>query len=313
MKTERIIWGLLFLFIGGVLLLDNFNVIDFHWEIIWRFWPLVLIIIGANLIFSKEDSAKAGVISIILTIAALSFIGYQGTKGHLENTEWKNEDSYEGYENEREGGESQSSSYSADLSPDTKIAELNIEGGATKYTLSDTTSKLFEAEVRRRKGAYSLLRTTKDSVTVLNFKMQGKEGGEMKEFGDNKAEIKLNSNPVWDVNLNLGAGKIDFDLSAYKVRNLTFEGGAASVYVRLGQPLNLTTVNVETGVSKIKISIPSSAACQINVDSGLSTNDFEGFNKLDDGTYRTENFEKANKKIIVNLQGGLSKFKVERY
>jgi len=320
MKTERIIWGLLFLFIGGILLLDNFEVIDFHWEIIWRFWPLVLIIIGANLIFSKEDSAKAGVIAIIVTIAALAFIGYQGTRPEHAHSGWFDHryhvDHFDDDEKDvDDNDESRASSlqYSEAITPGIKNAELNIEGGATKYTLSDTTSALFQADVRRKYGNYSLFKLTRDSIDVLNFKMKGKQKWDLKEAGENKATLKLNTKPIWDVNLDVGAGKIDFDLTSFKIRNVSLEGGAASFYLKLGQPQHITTVNANTGVSEIKISIPESAACQIKVDSGLSSNDFEGFEKQADGTFKTPGFNTSSKKIVINLQGGLSKFEVDRY
>ena len=74
-----------------------------------------------------------------------------------------------------------------------------------------------------------------------------------------------------------------------------------------------TTVSAETGASKVKISIPKNVACQIKVDSGLSSNDFDGFTKRDENTYQTDNFDDARNKLVINLEGGLSKFEVKRY
>ncbi|HUU36620.1 MAG TPA: DUF5668 domain-containing protein [Candidatus Desulfaltia sp.] len=51
-----IFWGVLLIALGGILLLGNFEVISY--KTIWDFWPLVVIIIGAKLIFdylSKKD------------------------------------------------------------------------------------------------------------------------------------------------------------------------------------------------------------------------------------------------------------------
>ena len=310
MKTERIIWGLIFLFIGGVLLLENFDVINFHWHVIRRFWPVILIIVGANMIFSREDRAWAGSISIIVTFLALTFIAYQGVQPQQSRSAWIGPD----YDSDRNGEEKYSNNvFSETMSPGISRAELNIKGGATQYTLEDTTSELFQAEVRRHMGNYSLFRTTRDSVEVLNFNMSGKNNWDNSKVGGNKAVLKLNSQPLWDVNLEVGAGRLDFDLSPFKVRNLRFEGGAASLKLKLGVPVATSTVTCETGVSRIEIMVPESAACQIRLESGLSSNDFEGFTRQEDGTYITPNFNFASKKIIINLEGGLSKFEVRRY
>lgn len=310
MKTERIIWGLIFLFIGGILLLDNFGVIDFHWQIVWRFWPLILIVIGANMLFSRGDAARSGIVAVIITLAALAFIAYQGTK-------------YDGFQPERwadiheedasNNRQSTDSIFSEPLPAGIHRAELNISGGASSYKLRDTTSELFSASVKSTFGNYSLLRISRDSVAVLNFKMSGNKRWKMNGRNRNEALIKLSPVPVWDLNLEIGAGKIDFDLSAFKLRKLRFEGGAASVEMKLGMPVGLTDVSAESGVSEIKFSIPKAAACQINVDSGLSDTNFDGFVKKDDDTYETENFQTAKNKIVINLEGGLSKFEVNRY
>jgi len=78
MKTERIIWGIVLLFLGGILLLQNFNVINFEWSVIWRFWPVILILIGANMLFSNSSSVAGGVVSVLITVVVLGFIGYKG-------------------------------------------------------------------------------------------------------------------------------------------------------------------------------------------------------------------------------------------
>jgi hypothetical protein len=318
MKSERIVWGLIFLFIGGVLLLDNFGMIDFQWGIIWRFWPLVLIILGVNMLFPNDDSNRGGIISIIITIAALVFIGYQGSKpqeaSNLRfrwNEKWQPE-----IEEENDGeGKLKENFFSEPMEASTKYAVLNIEGGATKYSLKDTTSELFYAEVKKRGGDYSLFKTSNDSTEELNFSMSGKHKFGSEHIGGGRAFLKLNTKPVWDLNVEVGAGKVDFDLSAFKVRNLNLEGGAASFYFKLGQPEKLTTINTETGASAITIAIPESAACEIHTETGLSSNEFDGFVKRSDGVYVTpeHNYMEAKQKFVIRIEAGLSSAKVKRY
>ena len=286
MKTEKVIWGLIFIFIGAVFLLNNFGVIDFYWGSVWRFWPIIFILIGANMLFSRLNGSTGSILSISLTLIALLFLGYQGTREpeHRMGRSWfKFDHDWDNDSRDTAGSSTNwtsSNTFTELYSPGTQRAELNINGGATSYKLDDTTSNLFNAEVKKNYGDYTLEKTTRDSVEVLNFKMRNKkQKWNMDDMDGNEVEIQLNSNPLWDINVEMGAGETKFDLTSYKVANLELHGGAASFNVKLPEPVTTTNVTVETGVAEVNIKVPEASACRITVDSGLSSKDFIGFNK----------------------------------
>jgi len=318
MKTEKVIWGLILIFIGAVFLLNNFGVIDFYWGSVWRFWPIIFILIGANMLFSRLNGSTGSILSISLTLAALIFLGYQGTREpeRRMGRSWFKFD-HDWDKDSRDTVRSNASWTSSNTftelySANTKRAELNIKGGATSYKLDDTTSNLFNAEVKQNFGNYTLEKTTRDSMEVLNFRMRNKKQ-KWEDMDGNEVKIKLNSNPLWDINVEMGAGETDFDLTSFKIANLQLNGGAASFKVKLPEPITTTDVTVETGVAEVDIRVPQASACRITVESGLSSRDFSGFNKKADGSYETSNYNTAAKKIHINLKGGLSSFQVSRY
>jgi hypothetical protein len=45
-KSNSLVWGIILIVFGVLFLLDQFN-IDI-WDSVWRFWPVILIIWGAN-------------------------------------------------------------------------------------------------------------------------------------------------------------------------------------------------------------------------------------------------------------------------
>jgi len=45
-KGNSLVWGIILIIIGGVILLEQLNVDVF--DQVWRFWPVILIIWGAN-------------------------------------------------------------------------------------------------------------------------------------------------------------------------------------------------------------------------------------------------------------------------
>ena len=312
MKTEKIIWGLIFIFVGTVFMLDNFDVIDFYWGSVWRFWPIIFILIGANMLLSRfANKTTAPIFAASVTLVVLAFIGYQGSIPR-EDRGWL----HFKFDNKRDSNVkwSDATSFNEPFTG-SKTATLNIQGSATEFRLADSTSSLFQADVKEIHGGYTLERTIRDSVDVLNFRKRDKNGRgfKMDDMESNETRIRLNHNPIWDITVEMGAGETNFDLQNFKVRNLHFEGGAASFEAKIGSKLPLTDVSVETGVASVEIEVPKESGCRIVVDSGLSSKDFNGFAKQADGTYKTSNYETALNKININLKGGLSSFEVRKY
>ncbi|QNL51460.1 hypothetical protein H8S90_07765 [Olivibacter sp. SDN3] len=312
MKRDRLNWGLVLLFIGVMWLLSNFGVVTFYWSSLWRFWPIFLIIIGVNLLVPRHGYGN--IISVIATIGALVFIGYQSsrpTSSWKEGSVWRNLD--EG-EDDGDGVERRADFVTA-FEEQVKEVNLEIKGGAVEYNVGGETDELFKAETKSNFAGHVLQSSTRDSIADLSFRMKNTKGRKwnLRNNGENEAKMYLNTNPIWNIKAEVGAGAIDFDLSRYKVRKLTFKGGAASFETKLGMPLESSEIFVESGVASIEIAIPQAAACRIQVESGLSSKDFPGFTKRDDGSYATADFDQASNKYLINLKGGLSSFSVERY
>lgn len=57
-KGNSLVWGVILIIFGVLFLLDQFH-IDV-WDAVWRFWPVILIIWGANklMLGLKEKSAQ---------------------------------------------------------------------------------------------------------------------------------------------------------------------------------------------------------------------------------------------------------------
>lgn len=316
MNKEKLSWGLILLFVGGVLLLDNLDVIDFYWRSVFSMWPVILIIIGVNLLVPKRGIGNA--VSIVVTIAALAFLAFRGTfPPHnnwwmFDNKEWNTE--RRGSVNNKRNREKSRGVFTHEYDSAISTAYLHIKGGAVEYEIGGLTDELFHAEATSTIGAHHLETTTTDSKANLTFSMRDTEKGNWNIRGDeNWAKISLNDKPIWHISLDMGAGTAEFDLTEYKIASLNFNGGAASFEAKLGMPLEETTIAAESGVASVEIEIPRAAACKIVIKSGLSSRDFPGFTKQQDGSYTTEGYERASNRFVVNLKGGLSSFTVKRY
>lgn len=319
MKLDKVIWGVLLLFVGGVLLLNNFNVIEFYWRNVWSFWPVFLIILGVNILFNRNNSQTGNVISLGILIITLCFLFVKGQQRPEGRFWWGNnhKNSIEMNIDDDDDSSYTTSTFSEPFSAAdaNKKNILEISGGGTSFNLNGATDSLITASVKRKNSNFALTKVSTDSVNTITFKLQDKRNKNSWSIGDggNDVDLHLNTTPTWQMNLKLGAGQIDFDLAAYKVRTLNFDGGAAELDVKLGDLLPITDVNVKTGVADVKIRIPEGSGCRIKTKTGLSTKDFDGFTKISEGIYETANYQSSTKKIFINFDGGLSSFEVNRY
>lgn len=310
MKTGKIIWGMILIFLGTIILLENLNVINFYWGSIWRFWPVIFILIGMNLILSRiQNKNLVAPLVASITFLVLALLAYQGLQPSerswiIVNDHNNNQDTLK-----------ENKAFFVEPFQGSERVQLNLFGAAASFTLGDSTSNLFEADVNQRFGKYTLKKSKSDSLEVLNFKMRdGQQNIQLDDLDDQKSTIRLNSVPVWDINLKMGAGEGIFDLTPYKINSLKFEGGAASLQAKLGNRLPLTNVSVEAGAASIKIEVPKDSGCRIKLkDVVISSNNFTDFIKKSDGSYETSNYNTAKNKVNVDFEGAISSFEVIRY
>ncbi len=295
MNKEKITWGLIFLFIGIILLLSNLNIIHFYWSAVFRFWPVLLIVVGVNMMVPRHGTGS--IISVITTVLVLLFLTWQGVNPPPAVS--------------RETRDAATYSYPYD--GDIERAYLSIKGGAVDYKIQGYTRELFYAETRSTLGNHVLETKLANKEAHLSFVMKKSNRRWRADMDENRAVIRLNVQPVWHVSLDMGAGAAEFDLSSFRLSRLDLRGGAVSFKAKLGMPQEETVVNADSGVASVEIDIPQAAACRIVAKTGLSSRDFPGFTQQADGSYITDGYERAAEKFLINLKGGLSAFVVKRY
>ena len=245
MKSDKIFWGIFLVFIGGIFLLENFDIIDFSWRYVWRFWPVILILIGVNILFKNSKSQTGIIVTAVITIITLGLLTYKGLEKHRDNESkwsWSNSDDKN---NDTDSADViTDANYSEEFDTKYQFATLIIKGGASKFVIESASDKLFEANLNQSKSRYYLKKTEVDSAVTLNFNSKGNRTEYSLNSDDfNEIKMMLNAQPVWNINLTMGAGEIDFDLVDYKTKNISLKGGAAAFRVKVGNLYNDINVN----------------------------------------------------------------------
>jgi hypothetical protein len=307
MKYKSIIWGLVFVAIGVIFILRNLEILSFSWYDLWRLWPMVILLIGIA-ILPVKDGVKVVLSIVALAIGVIILIyAPSGRSGWFDRQDWF----HRHQDNEKWEKSQPGQIISEPFDSTVTQVLLDFDAAAGNFDLNSTSQGLFEFIKDGNIGKYNYAIKDLGSKREVIFEMDQKNfhGSNLK----NNVEIKLNPFPLWDLKIDVGAADIDMDLTPFRIGELDIDGGASSIYLKIGSLSEDVAVRISAGASSIKLEIPSEFACELNLDTVLSSKDIEGFNRVGDGTYVTPDFSSGDKNIVITIDAAVSELKINRY
>lgn len=333
MNSKGAFWGTVLILLGVFILLKQTGFLFFHIDwLLWRkLWPLFIILIGIRLILPKENKL-IGLVLILLVIGIFSFSVYEGIryKKAMENgsslgggnynlippSNPKDEDPSDSLNDSHSDGDPIMQKFNVPLSTEIKTAHLELQGGAALFSSDFTHSNLFEATTQiDRSESYRLERSSNGQNESIKLVSENPNHNLSLNNKDNANQVKIRLNPdiLWNIDLDIGAGKVDYDFSGYKIQNLNLNSGLNAVDLKLGRLNPMTHLNVDASLASFHLLVPQSSGCKIHMDGALSSKEFNGFKKIDDENYKTDNYNSADKKIDIQITGGISEISINQY
>lgn len=309
MKSKHLFWGLLFITLGVLILINNFSGLSWDWISLWKLWPLVFILWGVG-IMVKNNTARVLIAGLAGIMLAITLFASFKTVVNLANGDFNI------VFDDESGSDSryEFTDYSETYKPDIKTADFEFKAGAGSFTsIKDTASNLFYARAEGIKNNYELTSNMNGNNADLVMKMKETKFRIGRHSVRNRVGMYFNPEPLWDMNFEVGAASVNLDLSSVKVKNLKVGMGAASFKVRLGSTTDRTDINIETGASSVEINVPEKSGCEIRTDGALNSQDFNGFTKISTDLYRTANFDSTANKIFIRIDSGVSSLHINRY
>jgi hypothetical protein len=312
MNNKNVFWGIILVVIGVLFILSNLGVFDFSFRALFDMWPALLVIWGISMLPIKGGlKTTLSVITVLFAVFVASTRDYSGhwsnqigPRVHMGNF---NLDDFEDDENYSD--ENYTFLFTEDYDESVKTAVLNMDIAAGKFTIEEATDFLIDFEAENNLGQYEKEIMKNGSTTEIYVRL---EDGKLRSGSNkNRAFISLNTQPTWEMKLDIGAAEFVADLRAFKVGNVEIDGGASAIKIKIGDKQEETNIDIESGASSVKIYIPESAACEVLSNTVLSDLDLDGFIK-DGKTYRTSNFEEAKQKIYIELDAAISSLNVIR-
>ncbi len=306
MKYKNVFWGVILVVLGILFILKNLSLIYFTWGDIWSLWPVLLILWGISILPLK--SGLKLLLSLVAVVIAVLVIAERN--GGWDNRIYWNRDHDEMYSERWEKQQWSDQQVAEPWNADIEKVRLVFEAAAGTFEINGTTDELFEFTHEGNLGPYEMKVSGLESERKIKLELTetNVQVGRVRNY----AEMMLNTNPVWYIDIHAGAARIKLDLSPFKVEDLDIEGGASSLDVKLGDLSEDLTVNIDAGVSSLTLRIPESVGCEIETDSFLTSRNFKGFDKVESGRYQTGNFEDSNKRIFINIDTAISSIKIIR-
>ncbi len=316
MERKNLIWGWLLVIVGTLFLLDYYELIDFSIKNLIRLWPVLLIIWGVSILPIARRYKNIGIIALIagsLVLAStmpppehlwMRIGSRKSAKHHKAKHSKKNKKQY-------------TINYLANDST-LRSAKLEMSMGAGKLTINRPSEQYWlDFEAFSNLQDYNGSMTTNGSKA--HFIIDSDSYDDSNSFtinnnSTNKANLRLNSKLLWDIELDAGAIDMNADLSQIHVNALDIDTGASSINIKLGALQKKTHVKIDSGASSVDIEIPATAYCEIDADTFISGFDAPDFTKKD-GRYITTDIDAKQdnvQKIYIDIDSAVSSVNIIR-
>ncbi|MCK5084857.1 MAG: hypothetical protein KAQ64_04350 [Candidatus Pacebacteria bacterium] len=286
--------GLIILSVGIFYLCRNYGWLPENLNLeILRLWPVLIIAVGLSLLSSKGFLSKTiGFVIFLIVITITSFIIFYGVKNDTKPILSENP-------------------FRIERSEKTNYSSIVIKSGVGKVNITGGSEELAEGNLRSNISNLKIDNDTSSEKQKLSLEVESRDRIESLSKIENDLTVKLSSELPTDISLNLGVADTRLDLREVLVNDLDIEIGVASLDLIMGDRAEIARVNLRSGVSSVKISLPDNVGSRIIIKEGLSSKQLKDLEKIDDKTYQTVNYDEAEKKIEIDLDIGLSRLEIK--
>ncbi|MGO1528920.1 MAG: LiaI-LiaF-like domain-containing protein [Senegalia sp. (in: firmicutes)] len=295
MKKRNVIFGIVLIALGLIWLLSNMDILNFDLFILidslFDLWPLILIVIGINIIFkNKILNTALWIIFIIIVIAYGFFIN--------DTNDVKND-------------------YSEDLlvkmSEGIIKGELDIDLGAAKYNINSYNSQTSLAKI----SSNNRFNHNYESGTSNNSQRVNVSNDMSNNIFNNKSnlDIDINNKLIWNIDVDSGASSGKLNLKNVKVQKIDLDLGAGKMDIDFGDLHSTSYVNIESGASSIVLNVPTDAGLKIEMDGALNSTNIDdlGLIESEEDVLISKDYVKKDTNFDIKVDMGVGSFKINRY
>lgn len=326
--SSRSLMGPILLIAAGVLfLLDNLNVLPpLNWMAALRFWPLLLIFIGLNVLVVQARPPLGTTLSLLLALAAAAVFGYLLLRGAPEQVLGR-------LGLDASAPQLREQSFDVGLDGATSAGiELNLSRFPTTISALDDGNQLIAGTV----STFGNLdvRPSSDAAGRVEVEVSEEGGGawflDPRAWTDQGGEWAIGLNPDTPTDLRVDAGNASATaaLEALTLTSLTLDAGNGGVTA--GLPDGVYDIRIDGGNGSLTVTLPDGGVQELRLDGGnggvtlllpegvaarIEYNEGNGNVEVDDrfervsgdneeGAYETAGYDRATEGILMHIDTG---------
>ncbi len=297
---------ILLIAIGLLLLLSNLGRLQFNWWDLWRLWPLILVLIGLDILSRHSRLASA-----LVAVVTLALIG-GGVYYLLTRPEPLRPLADVG------SGPHATRTVTEDLGG-AKEVTVNLHMGVGQLRLTDLSdsSHLFEGSLNYPTGW---------SAPEVRYDVQG-ERGQLTIEGRNRTawgfyfpgspngddwQVRLSREVPLILDVDGGASSSSLDLRHLTVRELRIGSGVGRMEITFPAEGQNVVARVDGGVGELVLHIPETMPARIRIDGGLGGQQLASrFTRVGEHTYESASYAGAANRLDISIHGGVGSVRVD--
>ena len=271
--------------LGGVLLLNNLGLLEWSiWEVVLVSWPILLVAAGLDILIGRR-SALGSLLSLVVTLALFVWIVWlfgvdTGAGGAAVSAEIT----------QPLGGATQ-----AEIAINPGVGRLHVEAlpesdnlveGTIPRGIQDSVQRDFEVE---------------GETASFTLRLQGAAFGPFIGGGGRGVwNIGLNSEVPTQLEVELGVGEFEIDLTDLGVRDMKASMGLGQTTVTLPRAGNFEA-QIEGAVGQTTIIVPEDTATRIHMDTGIAGRQLPDSYQRHNDIYTSPGYESADSRVELRV------------
>jgi hypothetical protein len=279
---------LILIFLGIVFLLNNLGTLEWTvWDVILRFWPVLLIAGGLDLILGR----RSGWGSVIALLIVLAVIGV--SLGAMQQPPT----AYAGLiqVSVPAGGASR-----AELRLNPSIGYLRVVAGA------GSAGDVLHGQVRPFRG---------EQVEQTSLPLGGRISAQVASrswvvvpfitvsFDRPNWDLALDPGMPLDLETDLSVGKTELNLAQAQLESLQVNNSLGQSVIKL--PPTSAQVSVEGGIGEIVLELPQGVGIRIKASTGIGSVDMPSGYSQRGGVYYSPGYDQADQKLEITVDLGI--------
>lgn len=291
-----LLFPLILIGLGALFFAGNFGYIPpVSARALLQLWPLILVVVGIEMIVARRDPLLALVVEIVVVALAVGLVVAQPRGLFAPAAAGPSSSSVA-----RGGAASMS---------------LRIAGGAGTYTLSGGATELVEA---RSEGGEIRVRDDRRG-DAANVRVQPSGfNGDIALFGGTppiRVDVRAASDVPTSLRVEGGAGEFTLDLRDIRLKDARIETGASRVDLTLPRPSGDVPIRIQAGAASLTIVVPDEVEARVATTGGLLSTSLQNARfgsgssaafARSGGANETAGYAAAKDRVTITIEAGAS-------